>query len=116
MDVDALRSRTPGCAFRVHLNNAGAALLSQPTLDAMTGHLRCEADIGGYEAAAAAREEIEATHRAVAELLGGRSDEVALFDNATHAWNAAFYSIPLGPGDKILTGQAEYGSNVLAYL
>ena len=50
------------------------------------------------------------------ELVGGRSDEVALFDNSTHAWNAAFYSVPLGPGDRILTGRDEYGSNVLAYL
>jgi selenocysteine lyase/cysteine desulfurase len=41
---------------------------------------------------------------------------VALFDNSTHAWNAAFYSIPLGPGDRILTGRDEYGSNALAYL
>ena len=98
MDIDALRLQTPGCAYRVHLNNAGAALLSQPTLDAMTVHLRREAEIGGYEAAAAAREEIDETYLALAELLGGRGDEVALFDNATHAWNAAFYSIPLGPG------------------
>src|SRR5262249_4620969 len=51
----------------------------------------------------------------LAELTGGRSEEIALFDNATHAWNAAFYSIPLRPGDQILTGRAEYGSNVLAY-
>jgi selenocysteine lyase/cysteine desulfurase len=41
---------------------------------------------------------------------------VALFDNSTHAWNAAFYSVPLGPGDRILTGRDEYGSSVLAYL
>ena len=45
----------------------------------------------------------------------GEAEEVALFDNATHAWNAAFYSVPLGRGDQILTGRAEYGSNVLAY-
>lgn len=116
VDVDALRAATPGCAHRVHLNNAGAALLSQPTLDAMIGHLRLEAEIGGYEAAGAAQEAIDDTYASIAELVGGRPDEIALFDNATHAWNAAFYSVPLGPGDRILTGRAEYGSNVLAYL
>ena len=115
MDIDALRAQTPGCAGRVHLNNAGAALMSQPTLDAMTAHLHREAQIGGYEAAVQARDAVAATYAAVAELVGGQSEEVALFDNATHAWNAAFYSVPLGPGDQILTGRAEYGSNVLAY-
>jgi selenocysteine lyase/cysteine desulfurase len=115
MDVEALRAETPGCAYRLHLNNAGAALLAQPTLDAMTGHLRLETEIGGYEAAAAARDAIDAVYADIARLVGGRADEVALFDNSTHAWNAAFYSVPLGPGDRILTGHAEYGSNVLAY-
>ena len=115
MDVEALRAETPGCAQRLHLNNAGAALMARPTLDAMTGHLRLEAEIGGYEAAAVARNAIGAAYAGIAGLLGGRADEVALFDNATHAWNAAFYSVPLGPGDRILTGRAEYGSNVLAY-
>ncbi len=115
MDIDALRAQTPGCAGRIHLNNAGAALLAQPTLDAMTAQLRREAEIGGYEAAAGARDAIAATYDAIAELVGGRSEQIALFDNATHAWNAAFYSVPLRPGDQILTGRAEYGSNVLAY-
>jgi selenocysteine lyase/cysteine desulfurase len=116
MDIETLRAETPGCAHRVHLNNAGAALLARTTLDTMSDHLRLEAEIGGYEAAAAAQDAIDATYDNIAELLGGSSDEVALFDNATHAWNAAFYSIPFGPGDRILTGRAEYGSNVLAYL
>jgi len=116
MDVDELRAQTPGCAHRVHLNNAGAALPAQPTLDAMVGHLRLEAEIGGYEAAEAAGDAIAAVYDAVAELVGGRSEEVAFFDNATHAWNAAFYSIPFRAGDRILTGRSEYGSNVLAYL
>jgi selenocysteine lyase/cysteine desulfurase len=115
MDVEALRAETPGCARRLHLNNAGAALMARPTLDAMTAHLRLEAEIGGYEAAVAAQDAIGAAYAGIAGLLGGRADEVALFDNATHAWNAAFYSVPLGPGDRILTGRAEYGSNVLAY-
>ena len=49
MDVHALRALTPGTGRRIHLNNAGAALLAQPTLDAMTEHLRLEAEIGGYD-------------------------------------------------------------------
>ncbi|MEU4210950.1 aminotransferase class V-fold PLP-dependent enzyme [Streptomyces sp. NPDC026206] len=116
MDIAALREDTPGCAHRVHLNNAGAALLSRRTLGTMTAHLELEARIGGYEAANERLEDIEAVHATIAELLGGRPEEVALFDNATHAWEAAFYSLAFRPGDRILTGRSEYGSNVLAYL
>jgi selenocysteine lyase/cysteine desulfurase len=116
MDVDQLRAQTPGCLHRVHLNNAGAALMSRSTLAAMTTHLQLEAEVGGYEAAVQAQGQIDVTYVALAQLLGGRSDEVALFDNSTHAWNAAFYSVPFAPGDRILTGRNEYGSNVLAYL
>jgi selenocysteine lyase/cysteine desulfurase len=116
LDIEHLRTLTPGCAHRVHLNAAGAALMSQATLDAMTEHLLLEARIGGYEAAEAAHDAIADLYASLAALVGGRPDEIALFDNATHAWNAAFYSVPLRRGDRILTGRAEYGSNVLAYL
>jgi selenocysteine lyase/cysteine desulfurase len=40
MDIDALRAQTPASTGRIHLNNAGTALLAQPTLDAMTAQLR----------------------------------------------------------------------------
>ncbi len=116
MDIAALRRDTPGCAHRTHLNNAGAGLLSRRTLETMTSHLELEARIGGYEAATERLPEIRSTYGAVAELVGGRAEEVALFDNATHAWEAAFYSLSFGPGDRILTGRSEYGSNVMAYL
>lgn len=116
MDVEALRRDTPGCAHRTHLNSAGAGLLSRQTLQAMTGHLELEATIGGYEAAARERARFEETYDLIGRLVGGRADEVALFDNSTHAWNAAFYSLDLQPGDRILTGRNEYGSAVLAYL
>lgn len=115
-DIDALRAMTPGCVHRNHLNNAGAALLSTTTLTAMRHHLQLEANIGGYEAEAAASDRIDAAYRALAELLNASPSQIALFDNSTHAWNAAFYSVPLTAGDRILTARSEYGSNVLAYL
>ena len=76
LDIDALRAQTPGCATRIHLNNAGAGLLAQPTIEAMTSHLRREVEIGAYEAAAQAEAAVAAVYAAVAELVGGRSEEM----------------------------------------
>ncbi|MFR9725698.1 aminotransferase class V-fold PLP-dependent enzyme [Streptomyces sp. MS19] len=118
LDIGRIRADTPGCAERVHLNNAGAGLLSRRTLRAVTGHLGLEAAIGGYEAADRERERVARTYDDIAALIGGRADEVALFDNSTRAWQAAFLSLThtFRPGDRVLTGRAEYGSNVLMYL
>ena len=90
--------------------------MSRSTLAAITEHLDLESRIGGYEAAEAAREAIAGTYAGLARLVGGEPSQIALFDNSTHAWNAAFYSIPFQRGDRILTARDEYGSNVLAYL
>lgn len=116
MDIEALRQDTPGTANRIHLNNAGAGLLSRQTLRAVISHLELEAAVGGYEAADQERDRVDSTYGHIARLVGGRADEIALSDNSTHAWNTAFCSMTFKPGDRILTGRAEYGSNVLAYL
>ena len=116
MDGEKLRLDTPGSSARVHLNNAGAALMSRQTLTAVTSHLELEATIGGYEAAAAAAEKVEHTYDALASLVGADRDEIAVVENATRAWDMAFYALPFEEGDRILTARAEYASNVIAYL
>ena len=64
------RADTPGCAHRNHLNNAGAALMPQPVIDAITDHVRLESEIGGYEAADARADEIARGYEALAEIVG----------------------------------------------
>ncbi|HEY3607155.1 MAG TPA: aminotransferase class V-fold PLP-dependent enzyme [Pseudonocardiaceae bacterium] len=115
-DVARARAETPGCADVIHLNNAGAALPPAGVTDTVVEHLRAEARRGGYEAAAAAGPALAATYDSFARLLNADSTDIALMDSATTAWQAVFYSLPFGPGDRILTCRTEYTSNAIAYL
>jgi selenocysteine lyase/cysteine desulfurase len=114
IDLDEARRQTPGCAQRVHLNNAGSGLLTRRTLRTVVAHLEREAEIGGYAAQDAAQAEMDGVYQAVAELLGAASHEIALVDNATRAWNAAFLGLGLRAGDRVLVSRSEYHSNVLS--
>ena len=115
-DIDRARRDTPGVKNVAHLNNAGAALPPTQVTEAVIGHLRQEAEIGGYEAAAAAAGQIESTYASIARLINCGTHEVAVIENATRAWDMAFYSMDFVPGDRILTGRSEYASNVIAFL
>jgi selenocysteine lyase/cysteine desulfurase len=116
IDLERLRAETPGVLQRVHLNNAGAGLMPLPVLQAMTDYLRREAEIGGYEAADEARRRLDGVYDSVARLIGAARDEIALTENATVAWQMAFYALPLRTGDRILTARAEYAANYVAFL
>lgn len=116
LDIDALRAETPGAAHRAHFNNAGAALMPLPVIAAMKQHLDREAMLGGYEAAEAEADAISAVYGSVARLINADISEIALTENATVAWQMAFYAQSFRPGDRILTARAEYAANYVAFL
>ena len=116
IDVARLRRDTPGAEQVCHLNNAGSSLPPRVSLDAVVAHLELEATIGGYEAGAVRATEIEAVYGSIGRLIGAERDEIAFIENATRAWDMAFYSLRFEPGDRIITGMAEYASNAIAML
>src|SRR5262245_55374663 len=101
-DLQRARRDTPACEAVIHFNNAGAALMPQVVLHSVTQHLELEARIGAYEAYTDKLEAIEHTYTAVAALLNCHSDEVAIIETATRAWDMAFYAIDFKAGDRIL--------------
>lgn len=115
-EIEAARSVTPGCGEVIHLNHAGSSLPPQVVLDAQIGHLQAEAVMGGYEAAAAALERCDSVYDSIGALIGARPHEIARMEHATAAWNAAFWSVPMAPGQHIVVHDHEYGANVVAFL
>jgi selenocysteine lyase/cysteine desulfurase len=115
IDVDAVRAETPGCAEVAHLNNAGSALPPAAVTRRVIEHLRLEERIGGYEAARAVAAELDRGYGSLARLIGARPEEIAYVENATRAWDMAFYGIGFRPGDRVLTTTSEYASNGIAF-
>lgn len=116
LDLARIRADTPAASRRTYLHNAGAALMPTPVVEAMKRHIDLEAEIGGYAAAAAEAPRLDGVYGSVARLLNASPGEIALMENATIAWQMAFYALPFAPGDRILTAEAEYAANYVAYL
>ena len=111
-----IRADTPGLAHGAHLLACGSSLQPRPVVDAVINHLKLEAEIGGYEAAEENAAAHEGVYDHIAAHINAAPEEIAVVENATVAWQHAFYAIPLAPGSRILTAEAEYAANYVAFL
>jgi len=118
LDLARIRAETPATSRRAYLHNAGAALTPAPIVQAMKDYLDLEAEIGGYAAARREAKRLDSVYDSVARLINAEAQEIALVENATVAWQMAFYALALTfrPGDRILTAEAEYAANYVAFL
>jgi len=116
IDLERVRAETPGCLERVFLDSAGSSLPPAPVLDAVLGHLRREAEVGGYVAEEERAADLARVRESLARLLGCAAEDVALTDSATRSWTQLFYAVPLAAGDRILLSRSEYASNAIAAL
>ena len=116
MNINDLRQETKGAESVIHFNNAGTSLMPDVVYDSIVDYLDNERMIGGYEILELRMDELDTFYPVAAKFIGAQPDEIAFKESATHAWTTAFYSIPFKAGDKILTSNADYQSNYMAYV
>jgi selenocysteine lyase/cysteine desulfurase len=114
IDIDRVRADTPAADRRIHVNNAGASLPPAIVTRATVEYLETESSEGGYETAAARADDLDRVYREAAIMLGCDERELAFQQNATQAWWAAFNSVALRPGDRVLATTAEYVASGIA--
>ena len=116
MNINQLRADTPGCATKVHFNNAGASLMTRQTIEAQKSYLNHESVTGGYETADAMAGEISLFYSSMAKLLNCQAQNISFTSSATNSFARALSCIPFVAGDVILLANEDYISNQLAFL
>ena len=116
LDIEKIRSETPGCKTKIHFDNAGGSLNPRHVTATVVNYLDREQVIGSYEAAEEAKHLVDNFYTNFSNLLNCNESEISFIENSTRAWELAIHSINWAPGDQIITGENEYGSNYLGLL
>ncbi len=116
LDLRRIRADTPGAAATAFFDSAGSSLPPTPVLDTVIDHLRREAEVGGYRAAAERAGDLAAVKAAIGALIGAPDESIALSDSATRSWSDVFYAVPVRPGDRIAVTGVDYATNAIAAL
>ena len=98
-----------------HFNHAGASIPPDAVVDRIVTHLRLEHEIGGYEAAEAVADELEAVPGALGELIGAPGAGVVVVESATRAWETFVWALALSrrwtASDRVVVDQFAYSSS-----
>jgi cysteine desulfurase len=116
IDLDRVRADTPGCLSQVFLDSAGSSLPPSSVVSAVVDHVRREAEVGGYRAAAERAEDLRQLPRTLGRLLSCDEGAIALSDSGSRAWSQFLTALPLRAGDRVLVTGTEYASNAIALL
>jgi selenocysteine lyase/cysteine desulfurase len=99
----------------IYVNHAAAGVLPVVTRDALHAMIDDHAARGVL--GTASRElSLPAYRWRIAEFVGGRGDEIALLRNTGDCATVLAQGLDLGPGDEVIIGANEFGSNAYPWL
>ena len=96
----------------VHLDSASAGRSSYAVIDAVTAHLRREAEVGGYVAAEQVAPALEQARHDLGALLDLGADDLAFVESATAALEVLLRVWPLSEGARVGVPPSCWGPNV----
>jgi pyridoxal 5-phosphate dependent beta-lyase len=111
---EAWRAARPAARV-VHFDHAACSRQSLRVLDVVAAHARLEAEVGGYQAEAAAAPALDAGRAAIASLLGTGEGSVAFVEGARAGLFALLARWPFAAGDAVACAPGEYGPNLSAF-
>jgi L-cysteine/cystine lyase len=105
----AVREALPALGAGIYLNTGSVGPLPSETAAAMAELVEYELKVGRAHPDDWDRfiERMAEARAAVAAVIGADVDEIAIVHSASQAMNAAIWSVDVGPGDRIVTTQAE---------
>lgn len=96
----------------IFLNHAANGQMPNSTVQAITDYLHAEQQRSAYLAALDAAPQLQQLYHLLAELIGSRSQDIALTTGNSHGWTAVVGAMPWQAGDKVLITPGEWGGNV----
>ena len=100
----------------VHLNTAGAGLMSSATLNAIQRFTSIEARIGSYETELAYEELLNVDlYRVAAGLLNAQPTDIGFFSSATEAWTSILSKLNFPRGKRVWVSTSEYAANLIFF-
>jgi selenocysteine lyase/cysteine desulfurase len=117
-DIDALRAREfPWAAAgkSIFLNHASTGPLPQRALDATAEFNQLRAEL--YRLPDTLQfSTLDRSRELIARLIGARTSEIGLATNTSFGINLAAFSLPLSPGDVVLTPDHEFPANFYPWM
>jgi selenocysteine lyase/cysteine desulfurase len=117
-DIDALRAREfPWAAAgkSIFLNHASTGPLPQRALDATAEFNQLRAEL--YRLPDTLQfSTLDRSRELIARLIGARTSEIGLATNTSFGINLAAFSLPLSPGDVVLTPDHEFPANIYPWM
>lgn len=111
MSLAAYRSHFPGTQGRAYLDAACVSLLPSSAAGALRRLTEELVTVPSRDASShhiALDQTAEMPRREIAKLINAAPADIALMESTTHALQVVAGTVPLGPGDRVLTGEVEF--------